>query len=214
VDPNPNLLPEEAEDFEMGLRGKIPVLGNTLSYDVALYHTKIKNMIVTEDVGGTDAYVNAGKVLVQGVETSLSYQPHDNWRFDIAHSYADNEYLDYNTGGTDYSGNTLAYSPINHLNARVTWMPIHGLAAELEMDHISEYYTSTSNADSEGKVNRPDIFNLRVTYETGPWEIWGHVLNLTDREYAERISYSDRSRSRSFNVAPPRTFYMGVGYNW
>lgn len=209
---NPNLIPEEAEDFEMGLRGTVQFMNSPLSYDVAIYHTKIKNMIVVDEIAGTDTYVNAGKVRIQGVETSLSYQPVDDWRFDIAHTYADNKYVKYDNSGTDYSGNTLAYSPKHHMNARVTWMPIHGLSAELEMNHISEYYTSTANDDPEGKENRPDVFNLRVNYKTGPWELWGHVLNLADKEYAERVSYG--SSGRTFDVAPPRTFYAGVGYNW
>lgn len=217
---NPNLMPEEAEDFEMGLRGDIMVMDSPLSYDVALYYTKIKNMIVTENVAGDDTYVNAGKVRIKGIETMLSYQPVDDWRFDITHTYADNKYLEYDTGGVDYSGNTLAYSPKHHLNARVTWMPIHGLSAELEVNHISEYYTSTSNDDPNGQENRPDVYNLRVTYEKGPWEFWGHILNLTDREYAERISFDmddyvpGVDTGRTFDVAPPRTFYFGVGYNW
>jgi len=210
---NPTLMPEEAEDFEIGLRGNIQVMDKNLSYDVALYHTVIENMIVVDNVAGTDTYVNAGKVRIQGVETSLSYMPHDDWRIDIAHTYADNKYLEYENSGTDYSGNTLAYSPKHHMNARVTWMPIHGLSAELEMNHISEYYTSTGNNDDpKGQEERPDVYNLRVNYKTGSWELWGHVLNLTDREYAERVSFG--STGRTFEVGGPRTFYAGVGYNF
>jgi outer membrane receptor protein involved in Fe transport len=214
ADANPNLLPEEAEDFEMGLRGDIQVMDTNLSYDVAIYHTKIKNMIVVADVAGTDTYVNAGKVRVQGVETSLSFRPLADWRFDIAHTYADNEYLEYDNSGTDYSGNILAYSPKHHINATATWTPIYGLSAELEVNDISDYYTSTGHDDPKGKGKRPPVFNLRVNYEKGPWEFWGHVLNLTDREYAERISYSSSSGVRSFEVGGPRTFYAGVAYNW
>jgi outer membrane receptor protein involved in Fe transport len=207
---NPNLLPEEAEDFEMGLRGDIMIMDTNLSYDVAIYHTTIKNMIVVEDIGGTDTYGNAGKVLVKGVETSLAFKPLDDWRIDIAHTYADNEYLDYD----DISGNVLAYSPKHHINAALTWTPIYGLSAELEMNDISEYFTSSNHDDPLGKANRPPVFNLRVNYEKGPWEFWGHIKNLTDREYAERISYSSSRGYRSFEVGGPRTFYAGVGYNW
>ncbi|MCP4994178.1 MAG: TonB-dependent receptor, partial [Gammaproteobacteria bacterium] len=192
TNPNPNLKPETAEDFEIGLRGDIQIMDRNLSYDVALYRTEIEDMHVgvedpndsgSDGIPGNaddpDIYVNAGKVRIQGVETTLSFMPVADWRFDIAHTYADNEYLDFVDGDDDYSGNTLAYSPKHHLNARVTWMPIHGLSAELEVDHISEYYTSTANDDPKGKEGRPDVYNLRVSYKTGPWAFWGHVLNLT-----------------------------------
>jgi outer membrane receptor protein involved in Fe transport len=196
----------------MGLRGDIQVMNRNLSYDLALYRTNIKDMTVTDPVALT--YDNAGMVRVQGLEAALSFRPHADWRVDMAYTYADNKYIDYVTGANDYSGNILASSPKHHLNARATWMPIHGLSAELEMDSISDYYTSTdNNADPEGKGKRPEIFHLRVNYEQGPWEFWGHVMNLTDRKYAERISFSS-SRGRSYNVIGPRTFYVGVGYNW
>ncbi|MCP3669376.1 MAG: TonB-dependent receptor, partial [Gammaproteobacteria bacterium] len=218
IDPNPNLEPETAEDIEVGLRGDISVLDKNLSYDIALYRTEIEDMLVTDDA--TSMFTNAGKVRVQGVETTLSFTPVADWRFDMAHTYADNEYLDFVTGTDDYSGNTLAYSPKHRLNARVTWMPIHGLSAELEMDHITEYYTSTGNDDPNGKEDRPDVYNLRVSYKTGPWAFWGHVLNLTDRKYAERVGYDaddvgvNNTTGREFEVGGPRTFYAGVSYTW
>ncbi len=208
---NPNLKPESAIDYEMGLRGDIQVMNRNLSYDLALYRTNIKDMTVTDPVALT--YDNAGMVRVQGLEAALSFKPHSDWRVDMAYTYADNKYIDYVTGADDYSGNTLASSPKHHLNARATWMPIHGLSAELEMDSISDYYTSTDNdADPEGKGKRPEIFHLRVNYEQGPWEFWGHIMNLTDRKYAERIAYG--SSGRSFEVIGPRTVYVGVAYNW
>ncbi len=212
IDPNPNLEPETAEDFEIGLRGDVSILDRNLSYDIALYRTEIEGMLVADP--DSDMYMNAGKVRIQGVETTLSFMPVADWRFDIAHTYADNEYLDFETGSDDYSGNTLAYSPKHHLNARVTWMPIHGLSAELEMNHISEYYTSTTNDDPEGKADRPDLYNLRVSYKTGPWSFWGHVLNLTDRKYAERVSYDTDDDIREFESGIERTFYAGVSYTW
>jgi iron complex outermembrane receptor protein len=206
---NPNLEPETAKDLEIGLRGDIQVMERNLSYDLALYRTDIEGMVVTDDIALT--YVNAGLVRVQGLEAALSFKPMEDWRVDMAYTYADNKYIDFETSGVSYSGNTLASSPKHHLNARVTWMPINGLSAELEMDAISDYYTSTANDDPE-MGERPEIFHLRVNYEKGPWEFWGHIKNLTDRKYAERISFS--RGNRSFNVIGPRTFYAGVGYNW
>lgn len=217
--PNPDLLPEEAKNIEIGVRGSL--FDSMLKYDVALYDTKIENMIVTEDIAGDETYVNAGEVEIKGVETSLSFQPVDFLRFDAAHTYAKNKYLDYKASSDlddDYSGNYLSYSPLHHLNARATWMPRHDLDIELEWDHISEYYTSSSNDDPEGQYQRPDLFNLRVTYDTGSWSVWGHVLNLTDKKNA-RVGYSPPSGwspvgSRSFRSGQERVFYVGTSYTW
>lgn len=209
-DPNPDLDPEKARNYELGLRGKIR--DGRLSYDVALYRTEIADMLVADDA--LSLYVNAGKVRVQGVESSLSIVPVRNWRIDLTHTYADNQYLDFVSGTSHYTGNTLSASPKHHIDARATWTtPLRGLSAELEWNHITSYYTSNDNDDPEGRVKRPDLLNLRLTYETGPWCFWGHLLNLTDRKYAERVSYS-ATKGRSFEIGGPRTLYAGVSYDW
>jgi iron complex outermembrane receptor protein len=211
---NPDLMPEEANNIEFGVRGRL--FDEMLKYDVALYDTKIKNMVVTNTSGPTDVYENAGEVEVKGLESSFSIQPADFIRFDAAYTYAKNKYLEYVSGTNDYSGNYLSSSPLHHLNARATWMPRHDLDVELEWDHISDYYTNSDNsADDDGKYQRPDLFNIRVTYDTGSWSVWGHVLNVADKEYARRVSYSTRGAgSRSYTSGTGRTIYAGVSYNW
>ncbi len=206
-DPNPDLDPEKADNYEIGLRGKM--MGSRLTYDITAYRTDITDMLVADDE--FDLYVNAGEVRVQGLETTLGCALGDHWRLDVAYTYADNTYVDFTSGGDDYSGNTLAASPEHHLNARVTWMPIEGLAAELEWNRISSYYTSAGNDDPKGKADRPDLFNLRLSYEKGPWTLWGHVLNVLGSKYAERVSYSS-SDGRAYTSGEPLNVYAGMSY--
>jgi outer membrane receptor protein involved in Fe transport len=207
-DSNPDLDPEKAGNYELGLRGKTQE--GWLSYDIALYHTKITDMLVADD--NRSLYVNAGEVLVKGMESSIGIVPQRDWRIDLTHTYADNQYIDFVSGTSDYSGNTLSASPKQHIDARVIWMPLQGLSAELEWNHISSYYTSDDNDDPQGRARRPDLLNLRVAYAKGPWSFWGHILNLADRKYAERVSYKV-GEGRSYVVGGPRTIYMGIAYN-
>jgi iron complex outermembrane receptor protein len=207
--PNPDLDPEQAENYELGFRGQYHPA--KLSFDFALYRTTIEEMLVQDEE--REVYVNAGKVRVQGVETMLGWKPLKSLHFDLTHTYADNKYVDFVNGSIDNSGNTLAYSPKHHIDLRTTWMPIQGLEAELEWNRTSSYYTSNENNDPQGKAYRPSIFNLRVSYEYGSWSYWGHILNLADKKYAERISYSSRS-GRKFDIRGPRTLYAGIAYNW
>jgi hypothetical protein len=98
-------------------------------------------------------------------------------------------------------------------------MPISGLSAELEWNSISSYYTNHDNdADPDGKATRPDLFNLRLSYEKGPWTLWSTVLNLADSKYAERVTYSSPSRysdgGREYGVGEPITFYAGLSYTF
>jgi outer membrane receptor protein involved in Fe transport len=215
---NPDLDPEKANNYEIGLRGQL--MGSRLIYDITAYRTDITDMLVPDNE--IDRYVNAGEVRIQGVESAIGYAVSDRWRFDIAYTYADNTYIDFvstvgygrNATTVDYSGNTLSASPEHHLNARVTWMPIRGLSAELEWNSISSYYTSAGNNDPKGKENRPDLFSLRLSYGTGPWKFWAHVLNLLDEKYAERVSYSASDNERSYTSGEPLNAYVGLSYTF
>ena len=212
---DPNLDPETADNYSIGLRGTTPK--RMFGYDMTLYYTKIEDMVVGVDRDGTAegrVYVNAGEVEGKGLEASFHYQPMDNLRFDAAYTYADHEYSDFVDGGTDYTGNILSSSPLHHINARVTYTPIALLDIELEMDSISAYETSTANDDPQGRYRRPDLFHLKVNYDTGVWSVWGQMRNLTDEKYGKRVSYSSYSNERSYSPGEPRSINIGVRYSF
>ena len=209
---DPDLDPETADNYSIGLRGATG--DGAFGYDMSLYYTKIKDMVVGVDRGGADrVYVNAGEVRGEGLEAAFHFTPMDNLRFDAAYTYADHKYTDFVDGGTDYSGNTVSSSPLHHLNARVRFTPIALLDIELEMDSVSRYDTSTANDDPEGKYRRPELFHLKVNYDTGVWSLWGQVRNLTDEKYAERVSYSSRS-GRSYTPGEPLSVNVGFRYSF
>lgn len=206
---NPDLDPEEAQNYEIGLRGK--ALSKKLKYDIALYDMDIEDMIVryNSNAAGPPAfsYTNAGKVSIKGIETTIGYEASEYLSFDIAHTYTQNEYDEFAEGPTkDYSGNDLRSSPDHHLNARVVVTPMQLLDVELEMDYISSYYTDNANTD---KYKRPTLYHLRAAYDTGIWSAWVHVKNLTDRKYASRVLDVD-----DYYVGHPRSVSAGASYTW
>ncbi len=210
---NPNLLPETAENWEAGIRGKL--FGKRMKYDLALYHTTMRNFVVQYQQAGSDAMVNAGKVEFKGVEASGAYLINENFKVSGAYTYARNKYLDYTTSGTDYSGNDLSSSPKHHVNLRGTWMPMDELAIELAWDKISSYYTHDDNdADSMGKASRPGIWDLRLNYDRGPVSFWAQAHNLLNTRYYERATYSTSDGYRSYTSGEGFNFFTGISYSW
>ena len=214
---DPNLDPETAQNYSVGLRGTLAK--GVFGYDLTLYHTDIKDMVVGVDRDQGDplvdrVYVNAGEVRGQGLEASFYVKPNEMLRFDAGYTFAVNKYTDFVDQGVDYTGNYLSASPLHHLNARVTVTPIPNLDIELEWDHISEFYTSTANNDTNGQYQRPDLWHLKVNYEDGPWNFWGQVRNLSDVKYADSVSYSTYSHDRSYGPGEPRTFMAGARYKF
>lgn len=222
--PNSLLKPELAENLEIGLRGSL--IKNTLDYEVAYYNTDVENYIVNEFVrregrGRTvrDIFrsVNAGKVNLQGLETSFRYTPIEYLRFEVAHTYSVNEYVEFIDGNNNYTGNRVAQSPEHMVNGRATLMPIDKLSIEFEVNAMTDYYTNSNNTlDPSGTYQRPTLFNLRTSYDFGPADIWLHVINITN-EKAARVSSAARGPSvtRSYSsIEEPLTIYGGVAFKF
>ena len=142
-------------------------------------------------------------------QSMFYFKPHDMVRLDASYTYAENKFTDFVDEGVDYTGKYVAASPLHHLNARLTVMPIPELEVELEWDHISGFYTSDLNDDPFGKYQRPDLWHLRVDYQVGTWSVWGQIRNLTDTKYADSVSYSTRS-GRSYTPGDGRFFAAGA----
>lgn len=217
---NPNLSPEEAEHFEVGLRGTLPLFGSELSYDTSYYYQNINKYIINRDLEGVDQNANAGKTNIQGVESVFEYQPSDFIRFGITHTYASNIYKDYiDSNGDDLSGEELSRSPEHHVNGRVAIMPMEGLAIEVSVDSATSYSTlDNSSKDPKGRFSRDERINLRLTYDKGPYELWFHALNIGDVK-EDRVGYriprSGRGRGeRSIRTVDGIQIYGGIAYNF
>lgn len=88
--PNPDLKPQRAEEFEVGMEGSF--LENRLSFDVAYYKTKTTDQIIpmlpiSTASGLSSASINAGRIDNEGVEVQLGITPvrstDFNWQMDI-----------------------------------------------------------------------------------------------------------------------------------
>ncbi|MEQ1712872.1 MAG: TonB-dependent receptor, partial [Hyphomicrobium sp.] len=220
-----DLPPEESLTYSAGVRGEL--MGRLFGYDVGYYHTDIENFSQSVTCPGNaksatcpdwanarSSYALAGDARFKGIETSLFARPWEFLRFDVAHTYAINSYIDYKDRFGDYSGNMLPASPKHHVNARVTVVPIPGLSVQLEADYYSSYYLNALNNDSYA---RPIIYKMRVAYQASEnVELWAHALNLFDTKYADRISATNVAAPvRSYNEGyMPLTVRAGVALKW
>ncbi len=202
------LPPETSLTYSIGLRGEF--LAGNLGYDVGLYHATIRNQAISLACGGNavlcpadptgDYPVAAGKVRYQGVESSTYWRANDQWRFDLAHTYAHNTFVNFVTDEGDFSGRTTVSSPLHHVNLRTTFTPTEAWNVELEADWISAYYTNELNTDS---YQRPVLWNLRARYALNDRvSIYGAIENLLDTKYAKRVASTN-------TPVPVRGYYEG-----
>jgi hypothetical protein len=108
------------------------------------------------------------------------------------------------------------------VNLRLAAKPALGMQVELEGDYIASYYISPNN--SLGTYSRPDLYTLRTSYRNKEWSFWAHVINLTNQQYATRVSVTTISGVQNQVSASagqgnagsylPRTLRVGVAYNF
>lgn len=207
---NQNLDPEEATNYEIGLRSVF--LDRKIGLDIAYYTMDIEDKIIAKEIDRySKKYVNTGETSQEGLEVMARYSPFKYASLALAYTYAKNKFEKYVPGFEDFSGNYLPRSPKHRLNLRLNVKPVENLDIELEMDEISSQYTNDANT---AEYDRPTLFNLRMKYDWREWSFWTYVENLTDQEYASYVSYETSDLTSTFYSGTPLSVYAGLSFTW
>jgi iron complex outermembrane receptor protein len=210
------LEPIEARNYELGLRGR----WGRMDYSLALFDLEKSNDVLgfRDDNGETTA-VNNGKTSHRGVELGLSAALLDKLRLSGAFSYARHRYEEWEAVvagvNRDFSGNEIESAPRVLANLSLDYAPVllNGGKLVLEWVHLGSYRMDQANTPGQ-KYDGHDLFHLRGNYYLSrEWEVYGRLMNLTDRRYAEAAAYS-ATNGREFAPGMPRTAYVGVVYHW
>ena len=81
----------------------------------------------------------------------------------------------------------------------------------VEWQFVSSYYQDQINTV---KYQGYNVFNGRIGYKYKSLEIYGNVINITDKLYAYNVTRGNTSTSLpNYLAAAPRTFILGLQYN-
>ena len=204
------LDPEIADQYEIGYRS----FYKKFTFDVSYYYMTIKDQIVTNRDANTGLTyrTNAGKTEHKGVEIGITLKPIKDIKIRGSYSYSIHKYLDYKTSGKVYDGKYMAMAPKNLGNLRLIYSPryLKGFSSEVELQYVGSYYMDDLNTK---KYSGYKIYNLKAEYKIKKkYRIFGKILNLTDKKYAEtaNISYG----KERYRPGMPRTFYAGFEMVW
>ncbi len=206
---NENLRPEQSLNMELGLRTKTEWFGLGMDVDAAVFQIDRKDyiMAVNGQYAGSsptiqEKYDNIGGVRNRGFELSLKSDKRRPFSFDLAYSYIDARFTQYDNFylvlGSIYAttptmvrynntGNAVPRVPKHQLNLTGYWQASDKLRFSLEMDAKSWSYADEINQE---KLPGRALFNLLANYdlkEKGPlgakWSFFARVDNLFDRKY-------------------------------
>jgi iron complex outermembrane receptor protein len=215
---NPDLEPEHAVNMEIGYRTKTTLFGVEADLDLAIFQINRKDYIMStsgqygKSDGTENYYDNIGGVRNRGLELALSSLFTSKLYWNLAYTYLDTEYTDYDNFnlllGNQYGylglvdcavlnpsnsyciehynneGNRVPRTPEHHLNLSLTYKPASHWTVTGEMDATSSYYADETN---QVKIDGHETFNLLINYDReigkADWSFFVRVDNLFDEEY-------------------------------
>lgn len=196
---------ETIDSIEVGVRK----VGEGLQYEIAAYHMKKRDYFFTDS---SDQNVPDGKTEHTGLELGVFYP--FNAEFDIAANvaFAKHEYDFDKPSANIEDGDYLVTAPKRVGNVRLGWNVSPQTRAELEWEHISEYYLNDANTF---KYEGHDVFNLYASHDvTANFTVYGRIKNLFNTEYAERADYNANIPDYRYFVGEKRYLHVGASYRF
>ena len=204
--------PETSDTYEIGYKANL----SSLSFEAALYYMDVADGIVhAYNTQGQRYLTNASRVIHKGIEIAADWQISQQISLSTAYSKAKHTFDQYQ----DFSGNTMKMAPEYIANIRLGYTPsfVDGLSSLLEIQSVGQYWQDDGNSQDELGNDRIDdgyiVANIKARYQASAKLAFNaRLLNLTDKDYAQESEY--RYGKTSYAPGAPRTFYLGLNYQW
>lgn len=220
---NAGLGPQAAENFEVGLRGRI---GANHRYEIAAFTIDVDDELIPQPVftapGGTvvsgrNYYENAAKSSREGIEFSWVGAPTEQLRTTVSYAYSDFKFANFvDSGGEDFSGNRIPGTAENVLFGEIAYTAPRGWYVAGDAIYTGEQFADNANS-AAGHVDAYTLVSLRFGYdvELGSFTVspFAGVHNLTDETYTANVRLNAFG-SRFFEPGPGRNGYAGVTLDW
>lgn len=238
---NPDLKPEQAINYDLGIRGSFPALENTLTYEATLFLLDRKDYIMSSigqytaaTTANPQKYENIGGMRSQGLELSLQSDPKKTFSFDLAYTYLDSYFTQYDNFylglGSPYlptytqvhydlTGNTVPRTSHHTLNLTGNYNVTSSTLLSAEWTLKSSYY-----ADELNQLKMPGygVVNLLAkhsqTWDGFTFDLFARIDNVFDKFYFNTArSSGDRDYNQVYNqedlsltVNPGRVYTAGL----
>jgi len=183
---NPNMDPQEANTYELGV--KWDAIPNALTLNAAVFRTDVLNEISEDDLGNP---TQDGEKRVQGVELSMIGNITRDWSVSAGYTYLDTEVTE-GDAITASGSNNLTYTPDNAFTSWTTYRFPSGLTVG-----GGARYTAGLTRGSDGAQGTPDhtdsytVFDAVVSYPVlDSVTLRLNAYNLADEEYVASINKS------------------------
>ncbi len=210
---NPDLEPEKAYNYEIGMRMSY----GGFYYDLSAFMIKREDFIMKTsgnygDTDATDMWDNIGGAEHKGIELSVRGNLLDNLAMNFAYTYLDATYTDYQNFGIDFGGTTgvVTYDATGNVIPRtskhrasldLTYRYSPQLSFNSSVNAISSYYADDLNELEIGGHATLDLgVNYNFKYNDYKITLFANVDNVLDKQYySSARSSGDRNEDGVFD---------------
>jgi len=237
---NPDLKPEHAKNYEIGLRGAI----NNINYEASAFRIDRKDFIMktagnygSVDSTITDMWDNIGGAKHQGLELAMNSKINDHFSYNLAYTYLNAKYTKYDNFGIhfdadhdgrvdagevayyDVTGNVIPRTSKHNLNFILDYQHNSNFKLSTEYSKKSDYYADDLN---KIKIDGQEAVNILAEYKakmnTIEYAFFARIDNLFDNQYYNTArASSDRddnlvfdAEDLSITVNQGRTYTAGL----
>ena len=226
---NETLEPQLADNFEVGLRGRI---GDSQRYEVSLFTIDVEDELIGREIPtspGRNFFENAGKTQREGLEFSWVANPTDRIRTTVSYTYSDftfSQFVENITvpnptpppatipGTADRSGLVIPGTAENVLFGEFSYTAPRGWFVAADVLYVDEQFGNNANTVV---IDAYTVTNLRLGYDANLGDFtlspFIGVNNLLDETYTGNVRLN-AAAARYFEPAPDRNAYAGVTVNW
>ncbi len=206
---NQNLEPQQATNYEIGLRG---LIRPEWQYELAVFHIDVNDEIVPFELTGSGQafFRNAGSSTHQGLEAATRLELTKGLTASLSYTWLELIYDEFIEAGTNYAGNTIPGVPEHQLMLDLAWQHDSGLFAGWDALYVGSLQANNANTvETDAYL----VSNLRIGYrrEGDNWtfEPYAGIYNLFDESYNGNIRVN-AAFGRYYEPAPERNGYAGI----
>ncbi|WP_421706808.1 TonB-dependent receptor domain-containing protein [Algihabitans sp.] len=206
--------PEFTWNYELALRSQF--FDRRLTANANLFYTDWtdQQVPVRGPSGNSSDFdiVNAGESRLYGAEASLEAMVTPKLDVFGSIGLVRTEFLDFESGGQDLSGNEFQSAPEVTAAFGATYFFDNGISVGADASYTGVSFVDADN-DLAARADARFLVNTQITYDHDRWNAGFFVRNLFDNDYATR-RLPQQDGSRVLISGEPRTFGLYMGFEF
>mgnify|MGYP000684031491 CR=1 FL=1 len=179
--------PEYTWTYELAVRTRF----GASAVNANLFYIDWTDQQVGQQLSGSSAdtiTVNAGHSRLWGIEADARIAITDSVSAHVAFGYVNSEFLDFNTSGTDLSGNEFPYASRISASWGLSYEAPFGLVARTDMSFKTGTWSAPEN-DPAFKTDPVFLIDVKLGYAAQNWSVMGYARNLLNNDYRNNRFY-------------------------